>query len=255
MMAGAHGLWLSSAIAVVLVLASAAALLLKHRVAHGRPHAGIDNLHTRVRSWWVMAAVLGAALWLGTLATIVLFAGIASLALREFVMAPGVVTARTWLTGLTICVVCVAFMPALLMLDIPGYSGRNALLLAYLILVTQSSDVLQYIWGKLCGRHPIAPGISPAKTVEGFVGGVASATLLGASLWWITPFAAAEAALVSLLLTLLGFTGGLILSAQKRMRGIKDWGNLIRGHGGVLDRIDSLWLPAPLFYAYVRYAA
>jgi phosphatidate cytidylyltransferase len=143
----------------------------------------------------------------------------------------------------------------LLLLDIPGYAGRNALLLAYLVLVTQSSDVLQYIWGKLCGKHPIAPGISPSKTVEGFAGGVISATLLGASLWWITPFSAVEATLVSLLLALLGFAGGLFMSAQKRARGIKDWGDLIRGHGGMLDRIDSLWLPAPLFYVYVRYAA
>jgi phosphatidate cytidylyltransferase len=149
----------------------------------------------------------------------------------------------------------VAFIPALLLLDIPRYAGRNALLLAWLVLVTQSSDVLQYIWGKLFGKHRIAPAISPSKTVEGLIGGVMSATLLGASLWWITPFSRGEAALIALALTLLGFAGGLYMSAQKRRRGIKDWGNLIRGHGGMLDRIDSLWLAAPPFYAYVRYAA
>lgn len=253
-MAHAHGLWVSSAVAVVLMLASAVGTLLKHRVARGQPHAGIDNLRARVRSWWLMAGVLGAALWLGTLATMLLFATIALIALREFVAVPGRARVRTWLAGIFICVLCVVFIPALLLFDIPGYAGRNALLLAYLVLITQSSDVLQYIWGKLFGKHLIAPAISPSKTVEGFAGGVIGATLLGASLWWITPFAPAESALVSLGVTLLGFAGGLYLSAQKRARGIKDWGDLIRGHGGMLDRVDSLWLPAPLFYVYVRCA-
>jgi phosphatidate cytidylyltransferase len=255
MTAGSHALWLGSAIAAVLLLASAIGSILKMRIARGLPHADIDNLRARIRSWWVMTAIVGAALWLGTLPTAALFAMISALALREFLAIPGAAGARTWITGMLICVVCITFMPALLTLDIPGYEGRNALLLAYLVLITQSSDVLQYIWGKLFGKRQIAPGISPSKTVAGFAGGVASATLLGASLWWITPFTAAQAAMVSLLIALLGFAGGLYMSAQKRVRGIKDWGNLIPGHGGVLDRIDSLWLPAPLFYMYVSYAA
>ena len=255
MTTSSHALWLSSAIAIVLVLASGIGAMLKMRIAHGQPHAEIDNLRARVRSWWIMAAVLGGTLWLGTMATCILFAIISVVALREFLAAPTVSRVHTCITGVFICAVCIAFIPALLTLDIPGYEGRNALLLAYLILTTQASDVLQYIWGKLLGRHLIAPDISPSKTVEGFAGGVTSATFLGASLWWITPFSPAGAAGISLLLTLLGFAGGLYLSAQKRKRGIKDWGNLIPGHGGMLDRIDSLWLPAPLFYAYVRYAA
>ena len=102
------------------------------------------------------------------------------------------------------------------------------------------------------GRHPIAPAISPSKTVEGFTGGIICATLLGASLWRLTPFTLLEAAGVSLMITLLGFAGGLVLSAEKRARGIKDWGRLIPGHGGLLDRVDSLWLAAPPFYWWVR---
>lgn len=251
----ADGLWLSGAITTVLAIASSVGWALHRRVPQGQSHAGIDNLRARVRSWWLMAGVLGAALWLGTLATMALFAGIALLAFREYVAVPGPYPLHTRFAGFGICVIGVAFMPALLTLHITGYAGRNALLLAWLILVIQSSDVLQYIWGKLFGRRLIAPGISPSKTVEGFAGGVASATLLGAGLWWITPFSVLEAASVSLVLTLLGFAGGLVLSAQKRARGIKDWGTLIRGHGGMLDRVDSLWLPAPLFYAYVRFAA
>lgn len=254
-MAGSHALWLGGAVAAVLLLASAIGSLLKIRIARGLPHADIDNLRARIRSWWIMAAIVGAALWLGTLATVALFAMISAVALREFLAPRSATRLRTWIAGVLICGVCMAFIPALLALDIPGYEGRNALLLAYLILVTQSSDVLQYVWGKLFGKRLIAPGISPSKTVAGFAGGVASATLLGASLWWVTPFTAAQAAIVSLLIALLGFAGGLYMSAQKRERGIKDWGKLIPGHGGVLDRIDSLWLPAPLFYAYIRYAA
>lgn len=155
--------------------------------------------------------------------------------------------------GIMICVFCISHVPALLTLEIPGYEGRNALLLIFLILVVQSSDVLQYVWGKLCGRRLIAPQLSPSKTVEGFVGGVLSATALGAALWWITPFSIGIAALISLAITLLGFLGGLVMSAIKRDRGVKDWGTLIEGHGGMLDRLDSVCFSAPVFFHIVRY--
>ena len=155
--------------------------------------------------------------------------------------------------GVMICVFCISHVPALLTLEIPGYEGRNALLLIFLILVVQSSDVLQYVWGKLCGRHLIAPHLSPSKTVEGFVGGVLSATALGAALWWITPFSIATAALIALAITLMGFLGGLVMSAIKRDRGVKDWGTLIEGHGGMLDRLDSVCFSAPVFFHIVRY--
>jgi phosphatidate cytidylyltransferase len=98
---------------------------------------------------------------------------------------------------------CIAssHVPALLTLDIPGYEGRNLLLIAFLVIVVQSSDVLQYVWGKLFGKHKIAPEVSPSKTVEGLVGGLLSATALGAALWWITPFNWWQAALMSLAIT------------------------------------------------------
>jgi phosphatidate cytidylyltransferase len=155
--------------------------------------------------------------------------------------------------GLMICVFCLSHVPALLLLEIPGYAGRDAFLMVFLILVVQSSDVLQYVWGKLFGRTKIAPEVSPSKTVAGFVGGVASTTLLGAALWWITPFTPPQAALVSLGLGLAGFLGGLVMSAIKRDRGVKDWGTMIEGHGGVLDRLDSVCFSAPIFFHIVRY--
>jgi phosphatidate cytidylyltransferase len=155
--------------------------------------------------------------------------------------------------GLMICVYCISHVPALLALDIPGYTDRNMLLVIFLILVVQSSDVLQYVWGKLLGRHKIAPNLSPSKTVEGFIGGVASSTLLGAALFWITPFNPWQAALMALAITLMGFFGGLVMSAIKRDRGIKDWGNMIEGHGGMLDRLDSVCFSAPIFFHLVRF--
>jgi phosphatidate cytidylyltransferase len=155
--------------------------------------------------------------------------------------------------GLMICVYCLSHVPALLTLRIPGYEGRGALLVVFLVLIVQASDILQYVWGKLAGRHPIAPSVSPSKTVEGFVGGVASATLLGAALWPITPFSPQTAGAMAFLITLVGFLGGLVMSAIKRDRGIKDWGQLLEGHGGMLDRLDSVCFSAPIFFHVTRY--
>ncbi|EPG5770491.1 phosphatidate cytidylyltransferase [Pseudomonas aeruginosa] len=155
--------------------------------------------------------------------------------------------------GLMLAVFCISFVPALLTLDIPGFEGRNLLLIAYLVIVVQLSDVMQYICGKLFGKRKIAPNLSPSKTVEGFVGGIALATAIGASLWWITPFNLWQAALIALLINLLGFFGGLVMSAIKRDRGVKDWGHMIEGHGGMLDRLDSVCFAAPIFFHVVRY--
>jgi phosphatidate cytidylyltransferase len=155
--------------------------------------------------------------------------------------------------GLMISVYCISHVPALLTLDIPGYRGRSALLLVFLLIVVQSSDVLQYVWGKLAGRHRIAPELSPSKTVEGFVGGVASATLLGTALWRITPFHPLQAMGMALAANLMAFFGGLVMSAIKRDRGVKDWGHLIEGHGGMLDRLDSVAFSAPIFFHLTRY--
>jgi phosphatidate cytidylyltransferase len=155
--------------------------------------------------------------------------------------------------GLMACVYCVSYAPALFLLDIEGYDAGSGLLVLFLVLVVQASDVLQYIWGKLVGRRPIAPSISPNKTWEGFAGGVACAVLLGTALWWATPFDPWQAAAMSLLIALMGFAGGLVMSAVKRDRGVKDYGAVIPGHGGVLDRIDSLLFAAPIFFHVTRF--
>jgi phosphatidate cytidylyltransferase len=155
--------------------------------------------------------------------------------------------------GLMVCVYCVSHVPALLMLEIPGYAGKNARLLFFLVVVVQLSDVFQYVWGKLLGRHKIAPVISPSKTWEGFIGGALSATLVGTSLWRVTPFTMWQTMGMAFIITLMGFLGGLTMSAIKRDRGVKDWGSAIQGHGGVLDRIDSICFAGPIFFHLTRY--
>jgi phosphatidate cytidylyltransferase len=155
--------------------------------------------------------------------------------------------------ALMICVYFVSHVPALLALRISGYEGQTPRLMFYLVLVVELSDVLQYVWGKSLGKHPIAPSISPNKTWEGLAGGIACASAIGTGLWWASPFSPLEAALMSLAITLMGFAGGLIMSAIKRDRAVKDYGALISGHGGVLDRIDSLCFSAPVFFHLTRF--
>ena len=155
--------------------------------------------------------------------------------------------------GIMVAIYCISHVPALLLLDIPGYAGQNALLLFYLMLVVQISDVLQYVFGKLFGKTKVAPVVSPSKTVEGFIGGAASATAIGAAMWWITPFTPLQSAGMAFVIVLMGFLGGLVLSAVKRSLGTKDWGTMIKGHGGMMDRMDSVSFAAPIFFHLTRY--
>jgi len=162
------------------------------------------------------------------------------------------VSEQQW--GIMLSVYCISHVPALMTLPIPGYESRGLLLIAFLIATVQGSDVLQYIFGKLFGKHRISPSVSPSKTWEGLVGGIISASLLGAALYWLTPFSPVAAGLLAALSCLMGFFGGLVASAIKRDRGVKDWGHMIEGHGGMLDRADSLVFAAPVFFHIVRYA-
>ena len=155
--------------------------------------------------------------------------------------------------ALMVCVFCVSHVPALLSLQIPGFEGRNVLLIAFLVVVVQGSDVAQYIWGKLFGRTRIAPSLSPSKTWEGFIGGALSAIVIGASLSFLTPFTALQAGGMAFVIVIMGFFGGLVMSAIKRDRGVKDWGQMIAGHGGFIDRLDSVIFSAPIFFHLTRY--
>jgi phosphatidate cytidylyltransferase len=296
-------------IGFVLILATAIAWLLRWRVAHGQPHAVIDNLVARINAWWVMVGAIGLSFALGKIGVLLLFFLISFYALREYltlsysrrgdhlamaacfflglpiqyfligidyyglysifipvyaflvlpILAALSQDTKRFLErsakiqwGLMMCVFCISHVPALLTLDIPGFEGRHLLLIAYLVIVVQGSDVLQYVWGKLLGKRKVAPELSPSKTWEGLIGGVLSATGLGSALWWLTPFSPVQSAAIAFLLCMMGFLGGLVMSAIKRDRGVKDWGDMIEGHGGMLDRLDSLIFAAPIFFHVVR---
>ena len=294
-------------IVVLLALASLVGAVLESRATKPESIATVRNLNARTRSWWVMVLVVGGAILAGHTATVVLFAILSFMALREFwtltpsrrgdhyalflsffvvlpyhyyllgtewygmfvifipvyafLLLPAVATlmgdtneflARSakvqW--GLMLTVFAISHAPALLMLDT---GVPSALLIVYLIIVVQLSDVFQYVWGKLIGKHRFSPNISPNKTIEGLVGGGLSAILVGTMLHRMTPFSPLQAAAVSTVIVVAGFFGGFVLSAIKRDLKAKDWGYIIEGHGGVLDRVDSLTFAAPLFFHVTRY--
>lgn len=155
--------------------------------------------------------------------------------------------------GVMVTIYCISHAPALLLLDIPNYAGQNALLLFYFLLIVQLSDVLQYVFGNLFGKTKVAPIVSPNKTVEGLIGGGLSTIAVGAAMWWVTPFTPWQSALMAAVIVVMGFLGGLVLSAVKRSIGAKDWGRMIEGHGGMMDRMDSVSFAAPIFFHLTRY--
>ena len=294
----------------ILIVGSTAGAILKNTVTSEGGRRVVENLIARVNAWWLMSAVIGAALFGGELATLILFGLVSFFALREFItLTPTrrgdhrslfwaffIITPLHYWTvaahwyglfnilipvyaflfipmrnalagdtenflertakiqwGLMVAVYFASYAPALHLLVIPGYEGRSGFLIFFLFFVVQISDVLQYTWGKLCGRRKIAPLVSPSKTLGGLVGGGISACVAGAALWWITPFTPLQAAGMSAVIVLMGFFGGLVMSAVKRDRGVKDYGDLIPGHGGIVDRIDSLCFAAPVFFHIVRF--
>jgi phosphatidate cytidylyltransferase len=304
---------------VLVLLASVTTVV---QVLQRRPDSGLDTglLDTfarRVRAWWLLCAVLAAAFYIGTTATVLLFALLSFWALREFITLtptrPGdhralfwvfflftplqyvlvgmrryelysilipvyaslIVPARIALSddskrflertakiqaGLMICVYCLSHAPALLTLNLapggtePVGGSGNIRLLFFFVVMVQLGDALQYAWAQLPSKHVIAPTIHPSKTWEGLLGGTASLTLVGAVLWWATPFSPWVAALMSAVIALMGFAGAMTMSAIKRDRGVKDYGTLVEGHGGVLDVIDSVCFSAPVFFHLTRMA-
>jgi phosphatidate cytidylyltransferase len=135
-----------------------------------------------------------------------------------------------------------------------GMAAGGAGLLLYLVVLTQFNDVAQYVWGRLFGRSRVIPRISPNKTWAGLIGGFVTTVLLAAALApYLTPFQPRDAYVAGAIIAAAGFVGDITVSALKRDLGIKDTGSLIPGHGGILDRIDSLTYTAPLFFHFTRY--
>jgi len=157
--------------------------------------------------------------------------------------------------GLMITVFSLSHIAYLLVLpEANNPAGGLAGLLIYLLFLTEINDVSQYIWGKSLGKRKIIPKVSPGKTVAGFLGGVATTTLLAVALApWLTPLTRYEAVVAGFLIGLSGFIGDVTISALKRDLGVKDSGSILPGHGGILDRLDSLTYTAPLFFHFVYY--
>lgn len=195
--------------------------------------------------------------------------------------------------GLFFCVYCLSYAPALLSLDLTRSDGTpwnyretitrlldvvptepdfgqadtmpppdpgvrrshlpNAGLLFYFVLIVQMQEVLHSLCNYLFGRRVIAPSINASRTWEGLGGGLIGTSLIGALLWWATPFSFWEAACMSMIVSFIGFSGGMVMSAIKRDRGVADYGTLVQGHPGVMDRIDCICFAAPVFYHLTRF--
>ena len=135
--------------------------------------------------------------------------------------------------------------------DIEGFDVGGRALLLFIVFITEMNDNFQFTWGKLLGRYKIIPKVSPNKTWEGLIGGVITTMIVGYLLRFLTPFSEIEILIVCLVVAITGFIGDVVVSAIKRDIGIKDTGSTIPGHGGILDRIDSLALTGPVFFHIV----
>jgi phosphatidate cytidylyltransferase len=177
-------------------------------------------------------------------------AGALAGATKGFVAATGTV-----LFGLFTTTFALGHAPMLLRLPAAEATpAGGAGLLVYLVVLTEVNDVAQFLWGKALGTRKAAPLVSPGKTVEGLLGGLSTSAVLGGVLAPVlTPFSPTVGAAVGLLIGIGGFLGDITISAAKRDAGVKDSGTLLPGHGGILDRIDSLIVTAPLFFHCFRY--
>ena len=304
-----HVFWITI-VGVVALLCFFTALGAVLRQRLGPRNTTIANMNQRIHAWWVMIAVVTAALWLGPYATLFLFFICSFFALREFITLTPTKQADYWPLvlsfyvalplqylllafrwygmfaicfpvygtfclamasafaqdttdflernakiqwALMVCVYSLSYAPALLLLPLQHYYSNNGPLLLFFLLVVQSSDVFQYVCGKIWGKHKLSPRVSPSKTWEGLIFGGALAIGLGTLLHGLTPFNFWQAALMSAVTVFGGFVGGLVLSAVKRSMGAKDWGVMISGHGGMLDRVDSICFAAPIFFHLTRF--
>lgn len=156
--------------------------------------------------------------------------------------------------GLMAFVFGLSHLAYLLVADISvSFEAGNTGLLVYLLFLAEFNDVLQYVFGKTLGRHKMSPTISPNKTWEGFLGGLICTSGLAVALRFLTPMSWQYALGAGVLIGVTGPIGGMVMSAIKRDVGVKDSGSMIPGHGGVLDRVDSLCFSAPLFFHYMAY--
>jgi phosphatidate cytidylyltransferase len=203
---------------------------------------------TRVLSGAVLVVLVIALVWFAPPVVFEAFAvGVAVLGTIELWRLVGVV-------ALPMAVVYLA-LPLATLVQIRLLAGPQAVF--FVMLTIMVSDTAQYYTGRTLGRRPLAPRISPKKTIEGAVGGfvVATAMFVVVGAWWAPTMSVPIRFVLGLALVALGIAGDLFESFLKRRAGVKDSSNLIPGHGGVLDRIDALLFAAPAYYVALRYVS
>lgn len=156
--------------------------------------------------------------------------------------------------GLMVTVFTISHIAFLYVLPEDKSPAGGVGLTIYLVVLTQFNDVAQYLWGKSLGKKKILPKVSPNKTWAGMLGGVVTTSLVGLALSpYFTPLNLLEGFFAGMIIGLAGFIGDVVISAFKRDLGIKDCGNMLPGHGGIMDRMDSMTYAAPLFFHYLYY--
>jgi phosphatidate cytidylyltransferase len=215
------------------------------------------------------ASDLAVSFWPVLIATSLTFAVVSTppgnamleVALMSALLALGLGVMATWRGGANALATVSASLFPMIYIGLPigalvavrRFAGAPVLFL--LMLTVMVSDTAQYYTGRAFGKHPLAPAISPKKTVEGAIGGFVFGTALFvvAGAWWVAGMPPLFRAAVGLALVALGIAGDLFESMLKRSAGVKDSSALIPGHGGVLDRIDALLFAAPVYYIFLRY--
>lgn len=157
--------------------------------------------------------------------------------------------------GIMVCVYGLSHAPALVLLDFPEHGGRGAFLLFFLVMVAACAKIVQTAASRWLRRRPVARRIDRAFSLRAWALGVAAGALLGAALYWITPFRAGQALVMAAIAAAAGTLGELVMSALKRDAGVRYWGNTssVTGAVGLLDRVAPLCFAAPLFFHSVRW--
>jgi phosphatidate cytidylyltransferase len=158
--------------------------------------------------------------------------------------------------GIMVCIYGMSHVPALLLLKFPGYEGRNAFLVFYLVLVVQICMLTQHFAARRLQRKPVAPAISLSFTWQSWGLGLLAGSLVGALLAGITPWVPATAFAAAFVACVAGSLGHFVMKALKRDRGIPSWGSQgqsVTGAGGLLDRVDALCFAAPVFFHSARW--
>ncbi|MDJ0740152.1 MAG: phosphatidate cytidylyltransferase [Gammaproteobacteria bacterium] len=291
----------------LLATASLTLYLLRRR----HPQRDYAELGQRIASWWVMVTVFAAAMLLSRAISLVFFAFVSFLALKEYLSiiptrradrrvmfwAYVAIPLQYYWVAIGWYGMFIIFIPVFMFLYLPlrmiiigetkaflravgtlhwglmttvfsishvayllvlpaenNPAGGGAGLVLYLVFLTQFNDVAQYLWGKLLGLDKVVPRVSPNKTTQGLIGGVVTTAVLALLLApLLTPLDAISAFAAGMIIGVGGFVGDVTISALKRDIGVKDSGSLLPGHGGILDRIDSLSYTAPLFFHFVYF--